>query len=147
MIRDDSSSLEIGGGVQIEPKALRIHFSRASGPGGQNVNKVNTRAELWVSLSDIVGLRESALARLRIIGSAYITDAGEIHIASGMYRSQERNRAEVLDKLRELVLRAMIEPKHRRKTRPTASSRRRRLDAKRRRGVIKIDRRPSGGDD
>jgi ribosome-associated protein len=132
--------VELAGGVYAAPGTLRVQFSRGGGPGGQNVNKVNTKAEIWVDLAGLVGLREAARARLAELAKSYLTDAGEIHISSTVHRTQERNREEVFDKVRELIVRALVEPKRRRKTRPSKASKRRRLEAKRRRGEIKAAR-------
>jgi ribosome-associated protein len=131
----------IVGGVRADPGALRFQFSRAGGPGGQNVNKVNTKAELWLKLSGLHGLTPAALDRLALSAGSHLTAAGEIHLSSTAHRTQERNRQDALDKLRDLILRAMVVPKKRRKTRPTAASRRRRLEAKRQRGELKSQRR------
>jgi ribosome-associated protein len=134
----------IAPGVSFVPGALRFQFSRGGGPGGQNVNKVNTKAELWLELRGVIGMRPSALARLAALAGSNFTLAGEVHLVSTIHRTQERNRQEALEKLREMILKAMVEPKRRRKTRPTQASRRRRLEGKRHRGEIKTNRRSAG---
>jgi ribosome-associated protein len=121
-----------------------MQFARGGGPGGQNVNKVNTKAELWLTLSGVQGMSHAALARLASLAGSQLTLAGEIHVSSTRHRTQERNRQDVLDKLREMIVRAQVEPKKRRKTRPTQASRRRRIEAKRRRGGIIAERRATG---
>lgn len=133
-------SLEIAGGVGVRADKVRFQFSRSAGPGGQNVNKVNTRAELWVEIAAIGGLSEAARHRLADLAGRNFTDAGEIHLSSGAYRSQERNRAEVWEKFCEMVLRAMVEPKRRRPTKPTRAAKRKRLHAKQRRSDLKVQR-------
>jgi ribosome-associated protein len=135
-------SVAIAARVTAEPWALRIQFARGGGPGGQNVNKLNTKAELWLDPTGLRGIGPRARARLLALAAAHLTAAGEIHLWSTTHRTQERNRQDVLRKLRELVLQALIEPKKRRPTRPTAASRQRRLDAKRRRSRLKAQRRP-----
>jgi ribosome-associated protein len=140
MIRENP--LQLPGGARIDGAALRIEFSRSGGPGGQNVNKVSTKAELWLPLGAIHGLPPGAMDRLIALAGSHLTSAGKIHLWSSEHRTQERNRAEALEKLRALILRALVRPKRRRPTRPTASSRARRLESKRRRGQIKSNRNP-----
>jgi ribosome-associated protein len=132
---------ELARGVFAPPGAIRLQSARASGPGGQNVNKVNTRMELWLDLSQLTGLRESALARLRHMAGKRLTDAGLLHLSAGEHRSQEANRQTLFDRLRTMIQQARIEPKVRRKTKPTRSSQRARYDAKKRRGEVKSQRR------
>jgi ribosome-associated protein len=92
-------------------------------------------------LADITGLSDRALARLRSMAGRRLTTAGEIHISAETERSQERNRAAVLDRLRALLAAAVHEPKPRRKTKPSRASKRRRLEAKKQRSEIKSKRR------
>lgn len=136
----EPGGFELAPGVRIPAASLRIQFSRGSGPGGQNVNKVNTRVEIWAPIHHISGLSPQAQQRLRQQGSRWLTAADELHIASDSHRSQDANRREVFDRLRELIVRAASEPKRRRKTRPTRAARQRRLESKRRRGEIKAQR-------
>jgi ribosome-associated protein len=125
----------------VSESALRFQYARSSGPGGQNVNKLNTKAELWVPLDALYGLSERAMGRLRQMAGKRLTTSGEIHIASDTQRTQEANRAAVLQRLRDLLSQAVREPKVRRKTKPSRASKQRRLDAKRRRGEVKSNRR------
>ena len=136
-----SDGIELAPGVRVPPQAVRFQFARSSGPGGQNVNKVNTKAELWVPLIALSKIGERALGRLRTLAGKRLTAADEIHIAADTERSQEANRAAALDRLRELLIDAMREPKVRRKTKPTKASRQRRLESKRRRSQTKAHRR------
>jgi ribosome-associated protein len=136
---DDDSWLAPG--VSAEPGAMRLQFSRGGGPGGQNVNKLNTRAELWLKLDGLRGMSHAAIQRLRHLAGSRLTDAGEIHLLSQVERTQESNRADVMDRLRRMIVEAMVEPKLRRKTRPSAGARRRRLESKRQRSQIKSQRR------
>jgi ribosome-associated protein len=133
--------VELAPGVFALESALRFQYARSSGPGGQNVNKVNTKAELWVVGAAITGLTDAARSRLQQMAGRRWTAAGEIHIASDTERRQELNREAVLMRLRELLLQAMHEPKKRRKTKPSRASKRRRLEGKRHRGEIKAQRR------
>lgn len=130
------SGVEIAPGVRVPDAALRFIFTTSTGPGGQNVNKRATRAVLRLTIADIP-LRDSARSRLLRLGSHYVTDAGELIIESGEHRSQPRNRAECLAKLRALLIRAIPEPKVRKPTRPTRGSIERRIAEKKRRGDIK----------
>ncbi len=138
---DSGGGIELAPGVTIPRDALRLQFARSGGPGGQNVNKLNTKAEIWALVTAIRGLREGALARLRAAAGSRLTKADEIHIVSESERSQEGNRQDVFDRLRELIVQAKVEPKRRRKTKPSAGAKRRRLESKKKRGDIKAQRR------
>lgn len=132
---------ELAPGVFIPDADLRFQYARASGPGGQNVNKVNTKAEIWVSLAALMGMTSAAKLRLEALAGHRLTRSGEIHISSDTHRTQESNRSEVLQRLRELILKAQHQPKRRRKTKPTKASKQRRLNTKKIRGQIKSNRR------
>lgn len=139
-----TASVELAPGVRVGPAHLRLGFSRGSGPGGQNVNKVNTKVELWVRLGGIVGLSDAALARLATLAGRRLTGAGEIHLASDEHRTQRANRSAVLERLRELIVAAKVEPRRRRKTKPSRAAKQRRLESKRRRSEVKSNRRWGG---
>jgi ribosome-associated protein len=130
----------------VAESAVRFQYARSSGPGGQNVNKVNTKAELWVPLAAITGLSPAAMERLRKAAGRRVTSAGEIHIAADVERTQERNREAALDRLRQLLAEALREPKVRRRTKPSKAAKRRRLESKRRRSDIKSGRRSGPGE-
>jgi ribosome-associated protein len=130
--------------VSAPPDALRFQFSRSGGPGGQNVNKLNTKAELWVRIDALTGLAPTAVERLRRHAGRRVTAAGELHLVSESERGQEGNRAAVMERLREMILRAKVEPKVRRKTKPSRGATRRRLEQKKRRGEVKSNRRFRG---
>ena len=142
-----SEQESILGGVEVAPgviaphDALRMQFSRSGGPGGQNVNKLSTRAELWLQLSGLRGISGSAIERLKVLAGRRLTAAGEIHLVSESERGQEGNRAAVMQRLREMIVQARVEPKIRRKTKPSRSSKAKRLATKKRRGTIKSMRR------
>lgn len=137
---------EIAPGVRIAPGAARFAFSRASGPGGQNVNKVNTRAELRIAIADLLGLDEAAAARLRQFAGKRLTRDDQIVLVSAEHRSQSGNREACLQRLGELVRKAMIVPRQRRRTKPSRGSKERRLKAKRETSQKKSLRRPGGED-
>src|SRR4051812_37835511 len=136
-VQPAAATVTLAPGVSVPESALRLQYSRSGGPGGQNVNKVNTRVQLWVPLAAIAGLSESAVGRLRTLAGSRLTIADDIHIAAETERTQERNRQAVLDRLRELILTAVKEPKRRRKTKPSRGAKERRLKGKRLRSEIK----------
>ena len=135
------TGVELAPGVGAPASALRWQYARSSGPGGQNVNKVNTKAELWIPVNSITGITERAFGRLRKLAGKRLTLADEIHIVADTERTQEANRSAALQRVRELLIEAMHEPKPRRKTRPSRGAKQRRLDSKRRRSEIKAHRR------
>jgi ribosome-associated protein len=135
------SGIELAAGVFAPGDAVRFQYARSGGPGGQNVNKVNTKAEIWVRISAITGLSPGAVARLSQFAGKRLTASGEIHFASETERGQEGNRQAVMERLRDLIERARIEPKPRRRTRPSRAAKARRMDQKKRRGQIKAARR------
>jgi len=136
-----SGDLEVGPGIFISSAAIRFQFARSGGPGGQNVNKLNTKAELWVRPEDLRRLHPEAVGRLRHLAGKRLTNDGEIHIVAETARTQEGNRSAVMEKLRELIVAAMHRPKIRKKTKPGRAARERRLESKKRRGEIKAKRR------
>jgi ribosome-associated protein len=132
--------IEIGR-VAVAPADVKWQFARGSGPGGQNVNKVNTKAELWVPLAALAPhLTDRAMARLEALAGRRLTKERELHFAAEIHRSQDTNRQENLERLRELLTSAMHEPKPRKKTKPSKRAKQRRLDSKKRRSVIKARR-------
>ncbi len=133
-------------GVRVRNEDITITFARSSGPGGQNVNKRSTKAQLRIPLSAIP-IDERAMSRLRRLAGSAINSNDELLIERDETRSQSRNRRACLDRLCELVARAVIEPKQRRATKPTKGSVRRRLDNKSRRSETKRLRRPPKDND
>ena len=134
----DVAGMELAPGIRLPPAALRLQYARSSGPGGQNVNKISSKAELWVALDDLAAaMTPAALTRLRRLAGRRLTRGGEIHLASDTHRTQEANRNAVMQRLRELLVAAMVEPKIRRRTKPSRAAKQRRLETKRRRSEIK----------
>jgi ribosome-associated protein len=143
-LEQSAALINLAPGVFVSESALRLQYSRSSGPGGQNVNKVNTRVQLWVPLAAITGLTENATSRLRTLAGSRLTIAGELNITAETERTQERNRQAVLDRLRELIGSAVKEPKRRRKTKPSRGAKERRLKGKRLRSETKARRQGRG---
>ena len=138
------NSTEVAPGIFLPDAALSFSFSRSGGPGGQNVNKVNTRATLDVPVRALrEALPPDALRRLKKIASRYVTQEG-LQISAGDSRSQIANRRACLNRLREVLVEALRRPKVRRPTKPSARARQRRLDAKKHRSKIKSMRRSKG---
>jgi ribosome-associated protein len=116
--------------VEIPDSDLEVAFTRSSGPGGQNVNKVASAVQLRFALARNTTLRADVKTRLRALAGHRLTDSGDLLIVARESRSQEQNRRLAEERLAELVRRALIPPKKRHATKPTRASRERRLDVK-----------------
>jgi ribosome-associated protein len=132
--------IEIAPGLAIDEQELDISFILASGPGGQNVNKVATAAQLRFDARNSPSLPDDVKARLQVLAGSRLTNDGVIVMTARTERSQERNRAVVIDRLVELIRKASIRPVRRRATKPTKGSKERRLEGKAKRSGIKRDR-------
>jgi ribosome-associated protein len=123
--------------IALDESELVETFIRASGPGGQNVNKLSTAVQLRFDVRHSPSLTDEVRARLERLAGRRLTRDGVLVITAQNHRTQERNRADALERLAELIRAAAVRPVPRRPTRPTKASRRRRVDEKKRRGNIK----------
>jgi ribosome-associated protein len=131
--------------LSLDERAISEHFVRASGPGGQNVNKLATAVELRVTLAE-TGLPEAVLARLARLAGRRVNQEGVLVITAQRHRTQERNRAQALDTLLRLVRSAAIPPARRIPTRPGKAARERRLTEKSHTSARKRQRTRPGGE-
>ena len=133
--------MHINADLRIPEDELEWTYVRSGGPGGQNVNKVASKAVLRWNVAASRSLPEDVKARLRALQANRITAEGDLVLTSQRFRDQERNKQDCLDKLRELLVQAATVPKARKKTKPSRASKARRLEAKRRRSGTKQSRR------
>lgn len=129
--------IQITESIAIDEREVKEEFVRASGPGGQNVNKVATAVKLRFDVAKSPSLPEDVRERLILLAGKRVTEGGVLVIDARRFRTQERNRQDAVERLVTLIEMASRRPKRRKKTKPTASSQQRRLDQKHRRGEIK----------
>ena len=139
--------LEITDTVRVPVRELEYRASRSGGPGGQHVNTSSTRVELVWDIGASGALDEAQRARVLARLGSRIDASGRIRLVASASRSQLRNREAVTERLRHLVADALVPPRPRKRTRPTAAAKAARLEAKRRRGALKRARRARPNDD
>ncbi|MHA7772844.1 alternative ribosome rescue aminoacyl-tRNA hydrolase ArfB [Roseibium sp. M-1] len=139
----ETPDLQSASRIQVTPRLhilkddISEDFIRASGPGGQNVNKVSTAVQLRFNLTGNRTLPEDVKAKAASLAGSRLTLGGEIVLQADRHRTRERNREDALERLLELLRKATEKPKPRKATKPTLGSKRRRLDAKKQRGAVK----------
>ena len=143
----DQEIVRVNHDVRIPLAELHFRFSRSSGPGGQHVQKTSTRVELLFDVANSPSLTDAQRARVRERLAGYVDSTGTLHLAAQSERSQWRNREEVLKRFEEMMRQALKRPKRRKKTRPSAASREKRLRKKRKRSEIKKGRGQVRGDE
>ena len=133
--------IQVTPSIAIHERELQEEFTRSSGPGGQNVNKVSTAVQLRFDVAHSPALPEDVRERLIRLSGRRMTEDGVLVLSSRRFRTQERNRQDAQERLVALIRKAAVKPKPRRKTRPTQASRQRRIEDKKHRGEVKRVRR------
>ncbi len=129
--------IEITDAVSLDENELAFSFIRASGPGGQNVNKVSSAVQMRFDARRSASLSNDVSIRLQKLAGSRLTQNGVIVITAARHRTQERNRADAIERLVSLIAKAAVEPVKRRPTRPTRAAKERRLEGKAQRGGVK----------
>lgn len=129
--------IRVNAKISIDEREIAESFVRASGPGGQNVNKLSTAVQLRFDVRHSPSLPPDVAARLERLAGSRLTREGVLVIIAQRHRTQARNRQDALARLIDLIRRAAVPPMPRRPTKPTAAARERRIEGKKRRGGIK----------
>ena len=143
----EASHLDVSPELRLPLAELEYRATRSGGPGGQHVNKTSTRVEVWWDVAASPSLTDDQRARLLSRLATRLDRAGRLRLVSSGSRSQLRNREDVTERLRDVVAKALVVPRLRRRTKPTRASKVARVEAKRRRSAIKRDRRRPPDDD
>jgi ribosome-associated protein len=143
----EASHLDVSPELRLPLAELEYRATRSGGPGGQHVNKSSTRVEVWWDVAASPSLTEDQRARLLSRLATRLDRAGRLRLVSSDSRSQLRNREDVTERLRDVVAKALVVPRLRRRTKPTRASKVARVEAKRRRSAVKRDRRRPPDDD
>ncbi len=129
--------IQITPSVSIDEKAFTFEFIHASGPGGQNVNKVATAVQLRFDVHHSLALPPETMIRLKKLTGRRLTQDGILVIEARRYRTQEQNKTDAIQRLCDLIRKSLVEPKPRWATRPSKAAKARRVESKKRRGKIK----------
>ncbi len=133
--------IQVTDSISLHENEIQLDFIKASGPGGQNVNKVSSAVQLRFDAARSSALSEEIRNRLKQISGRRMTTEGILIIEARRYRTQDRNREDAIDRLVTLIRKAVEKPRQRRRTKPSPAAKQKRLTAKRQRGEIKRRRR------
>ena len=139
--RNNKQMLVVTPTLSIDDAEIEEQFIRSSGPGGQNVNKVETAVQIRFDAANSKALSRDVFNRLRTLAGSRMTRDGIIVLTAQSHRSQDRNRKDARNRLAALIARALVPPKRRKPTKPSRAAKQQRLDAKKKRSLVKKSRR------